>query len=185
MNISVYSSVVAMEQIRRWITSDNVTPENMKMISKVVDIDELMKDIELFLESNDVNMNDKNIWRKVYQELDNITEVYSVCDDISMCTNDSIDELAQHLMRLKFNQEVSNIRPRYQKAPSYLNGENACIRVDCEDTYMSDDLEMFFSGYESNLGKSYDTDFKDFLDEINSYKDCDMENPYASLVSKS
>jgi hypothetical protein len=49
MNIDCYTSAVAIQQIILWMSSGTLTSEKMKSISKLVDIDTLMEDVNLFV----------------------------------------------------------------------------------------------------------------------------------------
>ena len=189
MYSSCYSSVVAMQQVRIWINEKKLTMENLKKISKLVDIDELLGDILLFIKAPSTPSDEKKFWVQAYEELDKVSEVYSIDGNIIMETSDpDIDDLWKRLMMLKFKKEVL---PVYTLDPEYVSkydnyddcddcddcsgaDMDDCTPTECADTTMCQQ-KQFKETWEIGDDRR--------SDELTHYEDAGLDMNYSALVS--
>lgn len=176
MNVDCYTSAVAIQQIILWMSSDKLTSEKMKSISRLVYIDTLMEDVDLLIRSNNFTKDTINTFQQIYKNLDDISEVYSVCDNITMDVNDpDIENIAYLLMNLKFDKSITDSMPNKTKSVDEVDED---MGITCTTT------EMVSDSTNESLVDSYDCDYNP-KDIFSKYEDEDLEIPYQLLVSSS
>jgi hypothetical protein len=112
----------------------------------------------------------------MYQKLDDMPEVYSVCDNVTMNTNDpDVENLAYLLMNLKFDKSIAD---NTKKTTNLIDNTDEDMSVSCTTT------EIVSASTDESLVDPYDCDYRP-KDIFSKYEDEDMEIPYHMLVSSS